>query len=85
MKEFYHKHRDAILVVLLVAGITGAVFEGGRFLMTVLKWPLIVALFVGVVFGVGNDGYHGVKRLVRDVVVPKIKAFIAKLRDSAAD
>jgi hypothetical protein len=73
MKELYIKHRDTIMLILLVAGIAGALFEGGKFLMSILKWPLIVALFVGVVFGIGNDGYHSLKRTLRDKVWPWLK------------
>lgn len=73
MKEVWTKNRDAILVVLLVAGVAGGLFEGGRFLISVLKWPLIVALFVGIVFGIGNDGYHAFKRMVRDKVIPWLR------------
>ena len=73
MKEVWTKNRDTILVALLVAGLAGVAFEGGAFLVAVLKWPIIVALIVGVVFGVGNDGYHAIKRLIRDKVWPLIK------------
>ena len=52
MKETFNKYRDPILVVLLVAGVAGALFEGGRFLVNILKWPLMIALFVGIVFGI---------------------------------
>jgi Sec-independent protein secretion pathway component TatC len=74
MKEVWKSNRDGILVVLIVAAAAGAMFEAGAFLMTVLKWPLVVALFVGVVFAIGNDGYHAVKRMVRDKVWPWIKS-----------
>lgn len=73
MKEVWTKNRDTILVALLVVGLAGFVFEGGRFLLSVLKWPIIVALVVGLFFGVGNDGYHAAKRLVRDKVVPWLR------------
>lgn len=73
MKELWTKNRDTILLIFLVAGISGALFEGGQFLMTILKWPLIVALFVGVAFAIGNDGYHSLKRTLRDKVWPWLK------------
>lgn len=80
MREQWKKNRDTILLVLLVAAIAGALFEGGAFLMSILKWPLIVALFVGVVFGIGNDGYHAAKRFIRDKVWPWIKPHLPWFR-----
>jgi len=73
MKETYMKNRDTVLVVLLACFLGGVLFEGGRFLLSVIKWPVILAVIVGVVFGIGNDGYHAVKRLVRDRVWPWLK------------
>jgi flagellar motor component MotA len=74
MKELYLKNRDTILVVLLVCFLGGVLFEGGRFLLSIIKWPVILAVIVGVVFGIGNDGYHALKRTIRDRAWPWVKA-----------
>ena len=58
MKEYWTKNRDTILVILLVCLLGGVLFEAGAFLVTIMKWPVILAVIVGVVFGVSNDGYH---------------------------
>jgi hypothetical protein len=80
MKETWTKNRDTILVVLLVCFLGGALFEGGAFLLSVIKWPVILAVIVGVVFGVGNDGYHALKRLIRDRVWPWVKSIYENIR-----
>jgi hypothetical protein len=80
MKETFTKNRDTILVVLLVCLLGGVLFEGGRFLLSIIKWPVILAVIVGVVFGISNDGYHAFKRLIRDRVWPWVKSIYANIR-----
>ena len=73
MKEMWKSNRDLILLVLVCAGLGGLVFEGGRFLVGVLKWPMLIALVTGIFFAIGNDGYHAIKRLVRDKLIPWLR------------
>lgn len=78
MKETFSRNKDTIMLVLLVAGLAGVAFQGGAFLVEVAKWPLMIAFLVGIAFGIGNDGYHSLKRLIRDKVWPWIKAHTIK-------
>ena len=78
MRETWKNNRDTILLVLLCAGLAGLVFEGGRFLVTLLKWPVLIAIAAGLAFGVGNDGFHALKRLVRDRVWPWILRILGR-------
>jgi hypothetical protein len=50
MKETFSRNKDTIMLVLLVAGLAGVAFQGGAFLVEVAKWPLMIALLVGIVF-----------------------------------
>lgn len=76
MKETFQKYRDIVLAVAMVAGVAGAAYEGGSFLVTVAKWPVMVGLFVGLAFMLGNEGGHSFKRVIRDRVWRVIKPIV---------
>lgn len=79
IKECWDKARDPLLAIGLVCMVGGAAWELGRFGIQVLKLPIVIALAMGLAFAVGNDGFHAVKRLVRDRVWPAIKSAWRKL------